>query len=87
MVILSCYTSSAFSEVIYVDFYAKILDWNFRLVDENSQILVIVFVSWISVLVFVSSTKTAEFRRRRLLWRKLIHFRQQKFFDKKNTAM
>ena len=44
MVILLCYTS-AFSEVIYADFYAKILDWNFRLVDENSQILVVVFVS------------------------------------------
>ena len=35
----------AFSEVIYADFYAKILDWNFRLIDENSQILVFVFVS------------------------------------------
>ena len=44
MVILLCYTS-AFSEVICVDFYAKILDWNFRLIDENSRILVIVFVS------------------------------------------
>jgi len=44
MVMLLCYTS-AFSEVIYADFYAKILDWNFRLVDENSQILVAVFVS------------------------------------------
>jgi len=44
MVILSCYTS-AFSEVIYADYYAKVLDWNFRLVDENSQILVVVFVS------------------------------------------
>ena len=44
MVILLCYTS-AFSEVIYADFYAEILDWNFRLVDENSQILVVVFVS------------------------------------------
>ena len=44
MVILLCYTS-AFSEVIYADFYAKILDWNSRLVDENSQILVVVFVS------------------------------------------
>jgi len=43
-VILLCYTT-AFSEVIYADFYAKILDWNFRLVDENSQILVVVFVS------------------------------------------
>jgi len=43
-VILLCYTS-AFSEVIYADFYAKILDWNFRLVNENSQILVVVFVS------------------------------------------
>jgi len=44
MVILLRYTS-AFSEVIYADFYAKILDWNFRLVDENSRILVAVFVS------------------------------------------
>jgi len=44
MVILLCYTS-AFSEVIYADFYAKILDWNFRLIDENSQILVVFFVS------------------------------------------
>jgi len=43
-VILLCYTS-AFSEVIYADFYAKILDWNFRLVDENHQIFVIIFVS------------------------------------------
>ena len=31
--------------MIYADFYAKILDWNFRLVDENSQILAVVFVS------------------------------------------
>ena len=44
MLILLCYTS-AFSEVIYADFYAKILDWNFRLLDDNSQILVIVFIS------------------------------------------
>ena len=44
MVILLC-CASAFSEVIYAVFYAKILDWNFRLVDENSQILVVVFVS------------------------------------------
>jgi len=44
MVILLCYTS-AFIEVIYGDFYAKILHWNFRLVNENSQILVVVFVS------------------------------------------
>jgi len=44
MVMLLCYTL-AFSEEIYADFYAKILDWNFRLVDENSQILVVVFVS------------------------------------------
>jgi len=44
MVILLCYTSE-FKEVIYTDFCAKILDWNFRLVDENSQILVVVFVS------------------------------------------
>jgi len=44
MVILLCYTS-AFSEVIYANFCAKIRDWNFRLVDENSQILVVVLVS------------------------------------------
>ena len=44
MVILLCYTW-AFSEVIYAAFNAKILNWNFRLVDENSQILVVVFVS------------------------------------------
>ena len=71
MVILLCYTS-AFSEVIYADFYAKILDWHFRLVDENSWILVGVFVSklnfsftldlvdenyWIYVVVVVSVTK------------------------------
>jgi len=31
--------------VIYADFCAKILDWSFHLVDENSQILVVVFVS------------------------------------------
>ena len=44
MVILLCYTL-AFSEVIYGGFYAKILDWNFRLLDNNSQILVIVYIS------------------------------------------
>ena len=44
MVMLLRYTS-VFSEVIYADFYAKILDWNFRLVDENSQIFVVVFIS------------------------------------------
>ena len=42
MVILLRYTS-AFTEVSYADFYAKILDW-FHLVDENSLILR-VFVS------------------------------------------
>ena len=31
--------------LVYANFYAKIFDWNFRLVDENSQILVVVFVS------------------------------------------
>jgi len=69
MVILLCYTS-AFIEVIYADFYAKILDWNFRLVDANSQILVFVsklnvsfsfrFVDehcWILVVVVVFVTK------------------------------
>ena len=40
----ACYTS-AFSEVIYADFYAKILDWNFCLFNENSQILVVVLIS------------------------------------------
>jgi len=44
MVILLCYTS-VFNEAIYADFYAKILDWNFRLINENSGILVVVFVS------------------------------------------
>jgi len=44
MVILLCYTS-AFSEVFYADVCAKIFDWNFRLVDENSRVLVVVFVS------------------------------------------
>jgi len=36
---------SAFSGVIYADFYAKILEWNFRLINENSRILVVIFVS------------------------------------------
>jgi len=44
MVILSCYTS-AFSQVIYAYFCAKIPDWHFRLINEISRILVIVFVS------------------------------------------
>jgi len=44
MVILLCYTS-AFSEVIFADFYVKVLERNFRVVDENSRILVVVFVS------------------------------------------
>ena len=44
MVILLCDTS-AFIEVIYTDFYAEILEWNFRVVDENSRILVVFFVS------------------------------------------
>jgi len=48
MVILLRY-ASAFSEVIYADFCAKILDWNFRLVDENSHILVVIFVSKLNV--------------------------------------
>jgi len=48
MVILLCYTS-AFSEVIYAYFYAKILDSNCRLVDENSQILVVVFISKLNI--------------------------------------
>ena len=33
------------TNVIYANFDAKILDWNFRLVDENSRIFVVVFVS------------------------------------------
>jgi len=68
MVMLLCYTL-AFNEVIYADFYAKILDWNFHLVDENSRILVVVFVNklnfsfsfrfidenyWIFAVVFVT---------------------------------
>ena len=55
--------------MIYADFCAKIRDWNFRLIDENSQILVVVFISqlnfsfsfrfidenyWIFVVVFVT---------------------------------
>jgi len=52
MVILLCYTS-AFSEVIYDDFYAKILHWNFRLVEENSQILAVVFV--VKINLFLST--------------------------------
>ena len=68
MVILLCYTS-AFSEVIYADFYAKILHWNFRLVNENSQILVVSKLNfsfsfcfvyencWIFVVVVVFVTK------------------------------
>jgi len=79
MVILLCYTS-AFIEVIYADFYAKILDWNFRLVDANSQILVFVsklnfsfsfsfrFVDehcWILVVVVVFVTKIIYFRQRK----------------------
>jgi len=55
MVILLCYTS-VFSEVIYADFYAKILDWKFHLVDENSQILVVVVVFVTKIYLF-SSTK------------------------------
>jgi len=80
MMILLFYTS-AFSEVIYADFYAKILDWNFRLVDENSQILVVVFVTKLNFsLLFVSSTKTTEFSSSSSsLWRKLIYCRQRKF--------
>ena len=31
--------------MIYAPFYAKILDWNFCLIDKNSQILVVIFVS------------------------------------------
>ena len=61
-----------FSQVIYADFYAKILDWNFCLIDENSRVLVVVFVSklnfsfsfrfldenyWIFVVVVVFVTK------------------------------
>ena len=45
-----------FSEVIYAGFYAKILDWNFRLVDENSRIFVVVVVFVTKINLF-SSTK------------------------------
>ena len=31
--------------MIYADFYVKILERNFRVLDENSRILVVVFVS------------------------------------------
>ena len=61
MVILLRYTS-AFSEVIYTDFYAKICDWNlnfsfsFRFVDENYRILVVVVVFVTKINLF-SSTK------------------------------
>jgi len=93
MVILLCYTS-AFSEVIYADLYAKILDWNFRVVDENSRILV-VFVSKLNFrfIVFVSSTTTIEFSLlSSSLWQKLIYCRQRKFSfsslsTKKNTEL
>jgi len=92
MVIILLWYTSAFSEEIYADYYAKILDWNFRLINENSQILVDVFVSKFNLfLVFVSTTKTAEFlSSSSSLWRKLIYFRQRKFSfssssTKKNT--
>jgi len=80
MVILLCYTSSAFSEVIYADFYAKILDWNFRLIDENSQILVIVFVSKLNFsFSFRFINENCGISLSLSLRRKLIYFRQQKF--------
>ena len=47
MAILLCYTS-VINEVIYADFCAKILHWNFRLVDEKGRILVVAFVSKLS---------------------------------------
>ena len=55
--------------MIYADFYAKILDWNFRLVDKfwSSPSS----VSWILDLVFVLSTKTTEFSSSSL-WQKLF---------------
>jgi len=62
MVILFSYTS-AFSEVIYADFYAKILDWNFRLVDKNSLILVVIVVVFVTKINLFSSTKIFIFRR------------------------
>jgi len=61
MMILLRYTS-AFNEVIYSDFYAKILDLNFRVVDENSGILVVVFVSKLNFsFSFRFVEKTTEF--------------------------
>jgi len=68
MLILLWYTS-AFSEVIYADFYAKILDWSFRLVNENSRILVVVFVSKLnfSFSFRFMDEKLPNFRRRRRL--------------------
>jgi len=59
VVVLLCYTS-AFIEVIYADFYAKILDWNFRLVHEYSWILVVVSVSKLNFSFrFVDENTTA----------------------------
>jgi len=61
---------SAFNEVTYADFYAKILDRNFRLVDENSLILVVVFVINLNFsfsFLFGRQRKLRNFRRRRLL--------------------
>ena len=62
MVILLCYTS-AFSEMIYADFCAKILDRNFRLIDKNSLILVVVVVVFVTKINLFSSTKIFVFRR------------------------
>ena len=74
-----CYTS-AFSEVIYADFCAKILDRNFRLVDENSQILVVVFVSKLNFsFSFFVDENYRIFASSSSLWRILIYFRQRKF--------
>jgi len=92
MVILLCYTS-AFSEVIYADFYAKVLDWNFRLVDENSRNLVVVFVSKLNLSfsfrfvdencrIFVVVIVFVIFVTKTMTTtkiRKLIYFRQRKF--------
>jgi len=66
MVILSRYTS-VFSEVIYANFYAKILDWSFRLIKENSQILVVVFVSKLNFIFSFHFVKLPNYRRRRRL--------------------
>jgi len=89
-VILLCYTS-AFSEVIYADFHAKILDWNFRLVNENSQIFVVVFVSNLNFSFSFRRRKMRNFHRHRFFVTKINLFSSTKIFvfviaGEKNTG-